>query len=191
MWAIARGRTFGRLSEWVVVWGFFLALYPATLNGGSESLSSLDILASELKTPEALERFMNKNFIYLEDRVLFRQEEYWQTPEEMLQRKRGDCEDFAAFAEAILKRNGYKVFLFSAFWDENAHTVAVFESRGRWRIFDIDRLRSMKGNSVRDLGNDIHRAWSFLGIMRREGHLGIISRKFRNQKSLESDLFLL
>ena len=94
-----------------------LSFFPS-LNARSEpspSLSSIDALAKELNTPEALEKFMGKKFHYVSDRLLFHQDEYWQTPEEILARGAGDCEDYALFAEAILKRIRTDCFL----WEQN------------------------------------------------------------------------
>ena len=191
MRAYARSRKLERLLGWGIWLGFFFTLFLPSKVEGRETSPSLDILAQQIGTPQALEKFMRKNFLYVEDRILFGRDEYWQTPEEMLHRKKGDCEDFAVFAEAILKRNGYHVFLFSVFWQEDAHTVTVFEKDGKWGIFDLDNLRSLKGNSIKDLGNEIKHSWSFLGIMRQEGNSGVISRKFQNQKAAELNLSLL
>jgi len=134
---------------------------------------------------------MQKNFYYLEDPILFNQEEYWQSPEEMAERKEGDCEDYAIFAQAFLQRWGYQTFLFSVYWNGNAHTVAIFEKDSRWGIFDLDKLSYLKGSSINDLANAVHRHWDFAGIMRREGRIGLISRKFQNQKMAQLNLSFL
>jgi hypothetical protein len=143
----------------------------------------LDVLAQRLSTPEKLESFMKKHFRFMSDRAQFGIEEYWQTPKELLTHSAGDCEDFALFAQAILSRNGYRVFLLSVFWREDAHTVAVFEKEGVTGYFDIDKLRLTSTSSLSELGNSIQKGWSYLGLMRTEGNLGIISRKFMNENA--------
>ena len=152
---------------------------------------SLDALARELQTPELLEKYMRKNFLYVEDRALFGQEEYWQTAEEMAFRKKGDCEDFATFAQAILKRNGYQTFLVSVYWELDAHTVVVFEREGTWGLFDLDQLSYLKRGSLKEIGDRIQNNWSYLGLMRKEGRLGLISRKFWAHRLGKTDLSLL
>ena len=152
---------------------------------------TLDALAHQLRTPELLEKFMSKHFLYLGDPALFGREEYWQTPEEMAGREEGDCEDFAGFAEAILKRNGYHTFLFSVYGEDDAHTVTVFEREGKWGLFDLDRLLYLKHDSLEEVGDKIKPHWSYLGLMRREGNFGLISRKFRAGKIKDFNLSLL
>lgn len=155
--------------------------------------SPLDALASSLSTPETLERFMTRQFRYVEDRWLFHQEDYWQSAEELLVTRRGDCEDYAVFAKAILERNGYTVHLLSAYADRTAHTVAVFQDRGAWAIFDLARLHRAKANeSLGRLATRILPEWSSLGVMRQEGTTGLISRKFlQPELSLPIDRTLL
>ncbi|MBI4115463.1 MAG: transglutaminase-like cysteine peptidase [Candidatus Omnitrophica bacterium] len=175
--------------RWVILGGFFLGLLFPLSEGKAETLT-LDSLASQLQTPEAIQKFMGKHFVYVEDQTLFGQDEYWQSPEEMLERKQGDCEDYALFAEAILKKNGYRTFIFSVYWEDDAHTVAVFEKEGKWGIFDLDDLRYLKGDSIEDLGKAIKHDWSYLGIMRKDGNTGIINRKFQGQKAIASKISL-
>jgi|GEM_PF-1401433 len=176
-----------------VRWGistflFLNFLLPLAWPARVDAPISLDALARTLQTPEVLAKYMQKNFYYLEDSILFNQEEYWQSPEEMAVRKKGDCEDYAIFAQALLQRWGYQTFLFSVYWNGNAHTVAVFEKDGRWGIFNLDKLSYLKGSSISDLANTVHRHWDFAGIMRREGRIGLISRKFQNQKMAQLNL---
>ncbi len=63
-----------------------------------------------------------------------------QTPEEFLETKKGDCEDFAAFATEILKRNGKNAFILNVYGDRYAHTVAVFEENGTYQVIDDSRV---------------------------------------------------
>ena len=170
-----------------------LSFFPS-LNARSEpspSLSSIDTLAKELNTPEALEKFMGKKFHYVSDRLLFHQDEYWQTPEEILARGAGDCEDYALFAEAILKRNGYQVVILSLFWDDNAHTVAVFEKNGTWGIFNLDKIQYTNARSLAELADQINHEWMYVGVMRQEGMSGIISRKFQGRNAHDAGVTMI
>ena len=169
----------------------FVFLTPSESEAKPANPPSFDALAKDLHTPELLEKYMRKNFIYITDRALFGQEEYWQTPEEMAFRKEGDCEDFAGFAQAVLQRNGYRAFLFSVYWNNDAHTIVVFEKEGVWGYFDLDHLRYLKENSLRELGDKIKRHWSYLGLMRREGKIGLVSRKFTPERVAQASLSLL
>ena len=154
----------------------------------AETTGNLDHLAKELSSPEALVKFMKQNFTYVTDHQLFGQDEYWQSAEEMLERRRGDCEDYALFAEAILSRNEYQVFILSVYWDNDAHTVAVFEQDGRWGILNLDQLRYTKASSIAELSNTVRQNWSYAGLMRQEGKIGIISRKFKTEEAHKAPL---
>ena len=134
---------------------------------------------------------MKKNFEFVSDRAQFGTEEHWQTPEAMLERQRGDCEDYALFAQAILKRNGYQTFILSVYWNEDAHTITLFEKEGIWGIFNLDKLDLPHVTSLAELAATVRDNWSYLGVMRVEGNSGIISRKVLNRKGVEPGLSLL
>jgi hypothetical protein len=167
-----------RKSGWVRLLVIAVLFLGVTPSARAEFPGSLDILAAQLSSPESLESFMKKNFRYVKDTALFDTDEYWQSADEMLLRKAGDCEDFAVFAREVLERNGYAAFILSLYWDDNAHTVAVFEKDGMWGIFNLDKLSYVSAHSMEDLGKAVRRSWNYLGIMRQENHTGIISRKF-------------
>ena len=56
-----------------------------------------------IKTPDALARLLTGNFRYE-----LKMTDEWQTPEETLSLKKGDCDDFALLAQAVLKGIGIK-----------------------------------------------------------------------------------
>jgi len=140
---------------------------------------SLEELAAQLTTPELLEKYMTSRFTYVTDQALFGKDEYWQTPREMAARCEGDCEDYALFAQAILKANGYNAFLVSVYWHRGAHTVTVFDNKGKWGIFNLARLVYTNAVTMKDLANFIVGDWSSVALTRQEGATGVISRKFQ------------
>jgi predicted transglutaminase-like cysteine proteinase len=50
--------------------------------------------APEMKKLETVNNFFNR-LEFVDDRILWRKEDYWATPQEMLLKNGGDCEDFA------------------------------------------------------------------------------------------------
>ena len=155
-----------------------LIFFPSVAQAETAVLD-LETTARQLSSPEALANFMKHNFTYVSDRQLFGQDEYWQSPEEMLQKRRGDCEDYALFAQVVLGRNGHQAFILSVYWDRDAHTVAIFEKDGKWGILDLATLRYVDAATMADLAKSIRPDWHYLGMMRQEGRIGIISRKFK------------
>jgi hypothetical protein len=72
------------------------------LSMAAQNLTLADI-ALRVKTPEALAGWLSSNFRY----------EYsigdgWEAPEKIIKLKKGDCDDFAVLAQAILKEIGIK-----------------------------------------------------------------------------------
>lgn len=68
-----------------------------------------DLLARSLDTPEKLGRYLQDNIRYVREP---NGKDHWQTAQETLQKRSGDCEDFAFLAQAILTLQG-----------KNAHVV--------------------------------------------------------------------
>jgi hypothetical protein len=166
-----RFRSFGILTIGLI---FFTSIAQS-----QTTVLSIETLAHQISSPEALAKFMKHNFKYAPDRRLFHEDEYWQSPEEMLERRQGDCEDYALFAKAILEQNGMSASVVSVYWAADAHTVAVFEQNGKWGIFDLADLHYVDAATMADLAKTIRHDWHYLGIMRQEGRIGIISRKFK------------
>lgn len=123
-----------------------------------------------------------KEFRYMSDNVQFNQKEYWQTPEEFAARKRGDCEDFAVYAKSVLDKEGYHSFIFSVFIPGGSHTVLVFKENSKLYYVNYDHVDSSKADTILDLANEINSDWKYAGIMRQEGHQGIIVRRFNNKE---------
>ena len=83
-------------------------------------------------TPARIEQFM-RYIIYERDRG-----EYWQTPEETLLRKKGDCDDFAILSYTLLKKAGYECKLVAILFEESGHAVTMFKTGDYWNIFDLN-----------------------------------------------------
>lgn len=123
-----------------------------------------------------------KDFRYISDSTQFNQTEYWQSPEEFAERRRGDCEDFAIYAKSILDKQGYQSLVFSVFVPNNSHTVLVFKEGKYLYFLDYDRVRPSCARNFSELASEINKEWEYAGIMRREGNVGIISRRFNNKE---------
>lgn len=99
---------------------------------------TLDQLAQVYDTPAKVWYLMDRTVSYGFDRQVWGLDEYFATAEEFWDRKKGDCEDYAALAKALLDRAGYTTVLFSAWRQErdaggnDGHTVVAFLENGRW-----------------------------------------------------------
>jgi len=108
-------------SRWLTVWFILLGLAL----GISVSRASLvaELTAQKELTPESLLRHFADFSFELSDEV--------QEPETFLQRKRGDCDDFAQLAAEVLTRRGYKAKLVVVMMEGQTHVVCyVAEAHG-------------------------------------------------------------
>jgi hypothetical protein len=116
------------------------------------SAMTFDQLAAVYDTPAKVWRLLEQMVGYAFDRQVYGVDEYFATAEELWARKRGDCEDYAAFAKALLDRAGYTTVLFSAWRQErdaggnDGHTVVAFLENGRWN--HISNLGYVRADAV-------------------------------------------
>ena len=145
----------------------------------------LDLVARNYSTPEQLACFLKARLTFQEDLSLFGQADYWQAPEEVLVRGRGDCEDYALLANDLLKRQGKETFVFSLYGPRGyAHTVCVFVEGGRYSLLNQDRLVSTRAASLEELAGKLCRDWEWGAVAERNGHRGRAVRIIRSSELL-------
>jgi predicted transglutaminase-like cysteine proteinase len=113
---------------------------------------TLHQLAGIYDTPAKVWYLLEHTVAYAFDQDEYGMAEYFPTAEELWARKRGDCEDYAILAKALLDRNGYTTVLFSA-WHaahdasgNDGHTVVAFLEHGRWN--HISNLGYVRAEAV-------------------------------------------
>jgi len=96
------------------------------------------------RIPETLESlciWVKTNIKYLDDEKRW-QKQYWQTSEETLYYKTGDCEDFATLFSDILQKWGYDSKIINYMWIDkkskwlNGHSVCIFGYNSKLYIID-------------------------------------------------------
>ena len=144
--------------------------------------SLLDQLASTYTTPNAVATLLRDEFTFKRDEELFGETDHWQSPEEFLKRKAGDCEDYALLAQAILRLNGIEAYVVSLFGREGyAHTVCVFkDERGRYNLIDVDKIRYPKTTSLEALASWLYPAWTSGGVVEQAGLRGRMIQRITN-----------
>jgi transglutaminase-like putative cysteine protease len=127
--------------------GTYLRIVPAQV-----AAMALDQLAAVYDTPARIWHLLEHTVAYAFDRDEYGVSEYFPTAEEFWARKRGDCEDYAILAKALLDRNGYTTVLLSAWRQDrdaggnDGHTVVAFLERGRWN--HISNLGYVRADAV-------------------------------------------
>ncbi len=162
--------------------GWLLCALPALLSAHEGRLThSLDDLARRYTTPTAVGAFLQQEFTFRRDEELFGQIEYWQSPLEFLQRRSGDCEDYALLARDLLLRNGMEAYVFSLFGTRGyAHTVCLFvDADGRYNVINQATVVFYRAQSLEALAAQLYPEWTFGGIVEQEGTRGRLVREIR------------
>ncbi len=147
---------------WVFLVSFVFVMNSVLFEANAQGLNrvlSLETIAPQLTTPEAIARYLWRNFRFESDQSQFGREEHWQSPEEFLNNGKGDCEDFALFAQKILKMNGIKSFMLNIYSPRFAHTVCVFMENGKYNIIDGSKVIRFEASSLNGLLEKIYPFW--------------------------------
>lgn len=164
----------------MVVWGLIGQPLIAAASAPSEA-PRLDELAHRYTTPSAIAAFLRQGFTVQQDMELFGEADHWQSPEEFVARRAGDCEDFAMLARELLRRNWIKADLLSVYGaDGYAHTVCVFvDPHGWYNVIDQGTLRSYRAPSMEVLTSRLHPGWITAGLTEADGTRGRFIRPLR------------
>ncbi len=137
-----------------------------SIDRATAAAMSLDELAARYDTPAKVWYLLEQTVTYAYDRQVWGGDEYFATAEELWARKRGDCEDYAVFAKALLERNGYTTVLFSAWRPErdaggnDGHTVVAVLEHGRWNhISNLGYVRA-EAATQEELAASIFPTWT-------------------------------
>ena len=143
----------------------------------------VDQIAASHRTPSAIAAFLREGFTFRRDEDLFGEADRWQSPEEFLQRRVGDCEDYALLAQALLRRNGIESYVLSLLGEEGyAHTVAVFvDAEGCYNLLNQDKLRLYRAPSLEALASRLYPSWTVAMIAEQDGTRGRIVQELLNE----------
>ncbi len=165
--------------------GFLIVITVVQLQAFAQ-VQSIGVLAlspilEKIQTPKQLSKFMSKNFKFVEDPDNFNKIDYWQSPEEMLANKKGDCEDFALFAAAALKDLGYESQVVSMYGTNGfAHTVAVYKEEGKYRVFNDGKLYKYDTETIEEALSEIYGEWQWAALTERKNDRGQMNEIFYN-----------
>ena len=167
----------------LLVINFVIALLVCP-NGFSQMQTTtfrLDSKLPNIHTPEDLSKYMRKNFKFVEDQENFGMIDFWQSPEKMLALKKGDCEDFALFADAAMKELGFESQVISIYGkNQFAHTVTVFKQDGKYRVFNDGKLYKYDTDKIEDVLSKIEATWIWAAFTERKNDRGWINGIFYN-----------
>lgn len=150
---------------------------------------SLETLAQTYTTPKELARFLRQAITFMTDEELFGEPDYWQTPEEFLARRAGDCEDYALFVRAVLERQAVEAHVLSLFGaDGYSHTVCVFKDADGYHVINQDRLYVYRAHCLEDVAWQIYPAWTYGALSRQAGRHGTAIQFIHNPHPVPTTL---
>jgi len=91
-------------------------------------------------TRKDLDRIAEYNIRYREDSLLFKNAEYWQTPNETLNKGHGDCEDWAIAVLSLIKAYNSSLKCYNILWPTHLSIFCYIE--GSYIIYDQDRTKT-------------------------------------------------
>lgn len=154
---------------------------PAWSQAQNLAILRLSPILEGIDSPKNLSKFMRKNFKFVEDRDNFGKVDYWQRPEEMLANKKGDCEDYALFADAALKELGFESEVVSIYGtNQFAHTVTAFKQDGKWRIFNDGKLYKYDTATLEESISKVYTEWTWAALTERQNDRGRMNKIFYN-----------
>lgn len=101
-----------------------------------DKIGSMEEAVQYLDTPEKLSEWMDMNFTYVSKYMMPVGD---QTPSDTLQKRTGNCMDFAIFSFYILKQNNYNPLLFNIQLSNDSsknHIITIFKKNGK--LYKID-----------------------------------------------------
>lgn len=156
-------------------------LFTSAVYSDTAASAQLEMAVKSCQTPEQLAAFLKEKIFFCEDQRLFGNADYWQNPEEFLQRGAGDCEDYALLAREILKRSDIPAFVFSLYGGSGyAHTVCVFTDRQGYSVLNQDQLIRLNARTLKEVADRLHAQWTWGAIAERSGTRGRALRSIRN-----------
>lgn len=173
----------GRRAFWAGVLAVLMTLsgIPSVSPEPNRAENPLDMLMRLCRTPDQLAQYLRRNVVFQDDALQFGLVDYWQDPEELLERRQGDCEDYALLAQAVLARLGREAFVFSLYGRAGyAHTVCVFVEDGRYSVINQDRLVWYRAGSLKELADLLYPTWDWGAVAERYGHRGRPVREIHN-----------
>lgn len=113
-----------------------------------------------IKTPENLANWLKNDFEYVWESF-----DAWQSPQETINLKKGDCEDFAILAAEVLRRLGVSSdILIIKFKDlKTAHAVCAFKGRGgKYQFISNRQLIETQEDKLQEAIKKIYPDWDYV-----------------------------
>jgi len=109
------------------------------------------IRLNRIKTLEDYSQWVSDNLVYQQDGSF----DNWSLPQETLNKKTGDCEDFALLTKAVTRVLGYKPQFLALIRKEKAHAICVMKQDGYYVWFDNTKFVRTKARTFAEFAKYI------------------------------------
>ena len=118
-------------------------------------------LAEKCDTPDKIVAWVHRNIWYKKDEQVHGKKEYWQTSEETLRLKSGDCEDFSVLISDALTHLGIKSYVLAIQPEVgHGHAICVYGHNGNLYGASNDRTKYvLGGGDVQDIAKKVFKNW--------------------------------
>lgn len=125
--------------------------------------------ADDMRTLDAVNRYVNDRVTFTEDRAQFGVADRWLSASETLSRGRGDCEDYAIAKMQMLRAAGFAptdlyIVVLKDLVRRADHAVLVVRAEGRFHVLDNGTDRILDASDIADyrpiLSYSAGRAWT-------------------------------
>lgn len=126
----------------------------------SKYLEMAKPIRSQFDSPETISKWLRKNIHYESDRT---GDDYWQAPYETLEKKSGDCEDYAFLAQALLSEIGIQSQVVMVSYkkgiDKKGHAMCVFDRGAGFEYFSGSVLSKTSAVSIEQIMDQEYPTW--------------------------------
>lgn len=109
------------------------------------------LIINSITSLEPYLQWVSENIIYTKDG----KRDAWAPPEETLENKRADCEDFAFLNEAVLRVMGYEVQVLAMGGFGAHHAFCLFKEAGYYSWIDNSKLKRTKTKTITEFAKHI------------------------------------
>ncbi len=166
-----------------VLMGLLMFSFALPSLRAAEAPLSFEQAIASASTPKELAALMKKNFRFTKDEKNFHETDHWQSPKEIWDRKTGDCEDYALFAQYVLRTHGIDAETVSIYGAGGyAHTIVIFKEAGFFRILNQAKLERFHAKSMPEAISLLNPEWTWAAIAKLKASRGYIRETFSNSR---------
>lgn len=145
------------------------------INATSAFGQSAELTLSSIKTPEEIARWLSDEFMYILEFP-----DKWQSAEETIRTKKGDCEDFAILTSEILTRQGVKNNIVIVKFDKlgTSHAICIWKSsRGTYNFISNRKLIRTGESSIDSAIEKYYPDWNKIVFTDKKRNNGRVIRR--------------